>query len=1233
MRIIGATLLIPALLLLAAGGVYLFLDSATLVGLIATRLEAASGTRITYGHDAALTRTLAPTLLVKDLLVEDDHERFLLKIDSLQLQISLPGLLAGKLEFHRLLLGDTRVEIKKNDSPRKPIILPSLPLRPILHEFSISRLSVLHAGEEISIPTLHLSRLNIKEDAAADKLLCEVEAELLSRKIEVEATLPRLQQMLESRLLPFTLAAKEDNIDLSMTGRIDFNLNPPSIEARVRGRALDLSQVPSGIRNLSLQGEVTGEARIKGTFKQLAMEDISATWNGPEGATGRLTGRIDNVIDLHGLDLGLSGKLVKSTWLMPVLPTGMGTLTSADLSMRISGAYRKTQIRNVNLQAVTVDQLKVSLAGQCDLRTGSTGVEPENIALSLVFSAPSTRAARAFLFDQVWEFGAIRGTAEIRSSTGVPSIANIDIKTSDPKGVTVDLRGRIDQFPLTSDKHSGGYELDVTMKADNTSVMGKRLGVELPLSGPLAVKFIIEGNTRALRLEQINLTAGAVDAVKVEAQGRVQFGNWAEADPLRNIDLHVRAKSHDTKTLITVTGLQLPELGALSAQGWLHTVSGQHRIDDFLLETDKDAFLKGFLAGSAEKVVISPHPAVEGMLLKASAATDDTAHLNRIFDLQKALPSFGALQINAQVTGNSQKIVVDDIRMKAGRQDLLTVDGKGRLGELHAANGWQPQGSEIHLSAQAPSSRQLSQLLGITLPELGRIVAAADLYGNNNTFGLKEIHILVGENKDPALKASGFVNDLLSGRGIGLDVKLNIASHVFAVLSDNSVLPDLQPLVGEMSVSDSDGSLGIDSLELRSTAGKSLRLEIKGRFDDFKTPSSLTVNSSLAARDLQLIGALFNQKWPPIGPVTVNSRIDKKEKNPSEDTVEATIIVDKSQIHAAFDASFFSNPPHLSGTVTAQNFYFPDFQKERPEGRKDKKKAKGEVFSRTPIDFNWLKFADLDLTVVIESFDKERSAIESARFGIQLSSGRLTISPAALVYPKGKLDIYGRIEGGESPQVNFKVYGEDINPWLALDIQQAQARSDFHSELDVDVEITSSGASEHELASNMRGDIYVTIKDGQVRKTILDAIFGDLVGWSMSKAVGEKYAAVNCGVADLGINQGVISTRAFFLDTQNIAIAGDGTIDLGNEQIDYVFLPKKKSRLNLKADPVRVRGSLLNPAVNVIPWKSAVRTYGSLFFAPYLFVGVAAFDYLSGALNTTSGGSPCQEYEKVKKRK
>jgi hypothetical protein len=153
------------------------------------------------------------------------------------------------------------------------------------------------------------------------------------------------------------------------------------------------------------------------------------------------------------------------------------------------------------------------------------------------------------------------------------------------------------------------------------------------------------------------------------------------------------------------------------------------------------------------------------------------------------------------------------------------------------------------------------------------------------------------------------------------------------------------------------------------------------------------------------------------------------------------------------------------------------------------------------------------------------------------------------------------------------------------------------------------------MAANAQGEFYVTMKHGKISQSKLHLLFVDIVGWA-SEQVKERYEDINCAIADYSIEQGLVSTNAFFMDTDNITIAGEGTVDLGREQIDYTFIPRKKSRLIGKAEPVKVRGALNDPSIEAIPVKSAALTFGTLIFAPYVFAGMAAADFAHGKLDS-----------------
>jgi hypothetical protein len=93
----------------------------------------------------------------------------------------------------------------------------------------------------------------------------------------------------------------------------------------------------------------------------------------------------------------------------------------------------------------------------------------------------------------------------------------------------------------------------------------------------LDLTFRIEGSSQALQLNEIKLAAGREDGIRIGVQGHLWFGDWEQADPLKDIDLKLQAHSHTTHALGTFIEKELPELGTLKGEARLHTVSGKHR--------------------------------------------------------------------------------------------------------------------------------------------------------------------------------------------------------------------------------------------------------------------------------------------------------------------------------------------------------------------------------------------------------------------------------------------------------------------------------------------------------------------------------------------------------------------------------------------------------------------------------------------------------------------------------
>ena len=196
-RVVFAAALSLAGIMLAALTVYLLVSDETLVAWIAKRAESAAGVSISYQAPAKLTRTLSPTLTVADLSVVDAETRYALNTTSLQLQISLPRLILGRLDIPRLWLGDTRIEVRTAATPGKQATGPAadqqrvLAPMPVLHDVRIAQLHVGSEGKELRLPTLDVDELALAFEATTDTLVLTARIDVADQLVDIEARVAR----------------------------------------------------------------------------------------------------------------------------------------------------------------------------------------------------------------------------------------------------------------------------------------------------------------------------------------------------------------------------------------------------------------------------------------------------------------------------------------------------------------------------------------------------------------------------------------------------------------------------------------------------------------------------------------------------------------------------------------------------------------------------------------------------------------------------------------------------------------------------------------------------------------------------------------------------------------------------------------------------------------------------------------------------------------------------------
>jgi hypothetical protein len=137
----------------------------------------------------------------------------------------------------------------------------------------------------------------------------------------------------------------------------------------------------------------------------------------------------------------------------------------------------------------------------------------------------------------------------------------------------------------------------------------------------------------------------------------------------------------------------------------------------------------------------------------------------------------------------------------------------------------------VPLLAAVPGTKALRPWLGDRfLPDLGELTGQAVLVGGGKSFGLHDIVLSEGPDSQPRIKASGSID--VKGRK-QIDLTADFWADLAALVNPFLTVP-LQPLggaKGHVELSNADGSLGIEILELATVKDGDARLRLSGGID------------------------------------------------------------------------------------------------------------------------------------------------------------------------------------------------------------------------------------------------------------------------------------------------------------------------------------------------------------------------------------------------------------------
>lgn len=253
----------------------------------------------------------------------------------------------------------------------------------------------------------------------------------------------------------------------------------------------------------------------------------------------------------------------------------------------------------------------------------------------------------------------------------------------------------------------------------------------------------------------------------------------------------------------------------------------------------------------------------------------------------------------------------------------------------------------------------------------------------------------------------------------------------------------------------------------------------------------------------------------------------------------------------------------------------------------------GRLFSDDPLPLDGLKAVDAVLAYKAEQFRAPMLEAQNVAANVTLKDGVLNVKPQVGALAGGRLSGDVTLDGN-AKRLNAKldaagiVLSEYLQKNGITDVVRRGAPTDLTANL------TSQGGSIRQIMAGLNGTMVLKVGEGELKEEYIRSFMPDL-----ARAVGilDRATAktkLHCVVKGFDFRNGVATPKALLAETGSLTLAGDGSVNLGTEQLDLrLAVSSRDTALAGVLPPVRVRGTLLKPSFSPDPQALAKSALGA----------------------------------------
>jgi len=266
--------------------------------------------------------------------------------------------------------------------------------------------------------------------------------------------------------------------------------------------------------------------------------------------------------------------------------------------------------------------------------------------------------------------------------------------------------------------------------------------------------------------------------------------------------------------------------------------------------------------------------------------------------------------------------------------------------------------------------------------------------------------------------------------------------------------------------------------------------------------------------------------------------------------------------------------PKLSATLAAAMIDLTEW----PKTTTAKRSGGGErVFGNEPLPLSTLRIADADITLTVAVMKSATVTLQDLSLHLTLDDRNLRIKPFAVTLDGGHMEGSADLSTRQAPAV-LDIHMDAKHLDLGKLLAQMAGNNLLEGKGDLSVAAHGSGDSVHAIMTTLDGTSSLVIGRGLIKNRYADLVGADVFREAFAWAQGKQDSKLTCMVSRFDIRKGLATSRDLLIDTSDVTIVGEGTVNLGSEGLDLELTPRpKEASLLSLATPIDIGGTFRQP--------------------------------------------------------